>query len=123
MTPDPRDGSRKPERSTLLTVEEARAWAIAIAKEINRDAPPRPPDPWNVAWQPHNEDIQLCYVPSTRSFMIRARVDHANSVEFSQVIEAMVGILNLGAPPPPPSPFAWPVLSNTWTGCSDFEKD
>lgn len=42
MTPDPRDGSRKPERSTLLTVEEARAWAIAIAKEINRDAPRRP---------------------------------------------------------------------------------
>lgn len=42
MTPDPRDGSRKPERPTLLTVEEARAWATAIAKNIDRSSSRRP---------------------------------------------------------------------------------
>lgn len=82
-----------------------------------------PPDPWNVAWQPHNEDIQLCHVGSTRSFMIRARVDRTNSADFSQVIAAMIGILNLGASPAPPNPFAWPVLDNTWTGHPDIEED
>lgn len=68
-------------------------------------------DRWAVAWFPHRQDIDIHYDHNGNRFMLRAEVTRENSKHLRGLIDCMDGILALRRPD---SPFAWPVLENTW---------
>lgn len=77
--------------------------------------PVEPPSRWDVYWQAHNSNIDLYNEPGARGFMIRAQVTRESVGHLQEVVNLMAQILNLGPPPAPPNPFAWPELPDTWT--------
>lgn len=74
-------------------------------------APPPERSPWAVPWQRHDAFTDLYAEGATGHFLLRTRVTPENVAKLGKLVECMAAIFAL---PDQRSPFAWPVLENTW---------